>query len=174
MTEDEFIDDIFRKEGDTYAEPPRTDQPTGPGGITLPILREFMGPAATLEDLKTLTHERAREIVRWNLRRLARLARFDEIAFEPLKLQMIDFAYNSGQALATRWLQRVLRVDRTDRIDEPTLDALKHQDAWLVHHALIAARLQMIDMATDSGRVRKTFEEGLENRARSFSLLEVP
>lgn len=174
MTEDEIIDDVFKKEGDRYEEPPRIDQPTGRGGITLATLREFMGPTATLDDLKTLTHERAREIVRWKLRRLARLTRLDEIAFEPLKLQMIDFAYNSGQALAIRWLQRVLRVDRTGRLDEPTLDALKRHDPWLVHHALIAARLQMIDMATDSGRVDKKFEEGLENRVLSFSLLEVP
>lgn len=174
MTEDDIIDDVFKKEGDRYAEPPKIDQPSGRGGITLRTLREFMGPTATLDDLKTLTREKAREIVRWKLRYLARLTRLDEITFESLKLQMIDFAYNSGQALAIRWLQRVLRVDRTGRIDGPTLDALKRQDAWLVHHALIAARLQMIDMATDSGRVHKKLEEGLENRALSFSLPEVP
>jgi hypothetical protein len=32
----------------------------------------------------------------------------------------------------------------------------------------------MIDMSTDGGSIDKRFEEGLENRALTFSLLEVP
>jgi hypothetical protein len=76
--------------------------------------------------------------------------------------------------LAIRWLQRVLRVDRTGRIDAPDVGRIEASRPVLVDHALIAPRLQMIDMATDSRRVNKRFEEGLENRALTFSLLEVP
>jgi lysozyme family protein len=174
LTEEQLVDDVFRREGDTYEEPPRIDQPTGRGGIILGTLSEFIGRQATLQELKDLTHDKAREIVRWKVRRIAAVFKIDAIAFEPLRVQMLDFSYNSGPGLAWRWLQRVLRVPRTGKYDTATAAALDRADAWLVHQALIAARLQMIDSAVDSGAIKKQFEDGLERRSERFSLLEVP
>jgi lysozyme family protein len=177
MTLDHVIDDVFAREGDRYADEqsvPPIDQPTGRGGITLETLAAFRGAPCTVEDLKALTHAEARDVVRWLLRRLLMEARLSEIPFEPLRLQMLDLAYNSGPALAYRWLQRVLRVPRTGQLDGATLSALYSCSFWLVHQALIAARLQMVDRATDGGAIDKRYEEGLENRALTFSLLEVP
>lgn len=180
MTEDQLIADIFHKEGDYYAGPPQIDQPTARGGITLPLLQQYFNKVktshvqATIEHLKRMTRAEATDVIRWHLRNLAQMARIDFIQFEPLKLQMIDFAYNSGQSLAIRWLQRVLRVPRTGKIDNATIAALNTKDLWLVNEALVAARLRMIDMSTDGTSVDKKFEEGLENRAHSFSLLEIP
>jgi hypothetical protein len=64
MTDDEIIDDILRKKG-THMRSRRgpTSQPDR-AGSPLPTLREFMGPTTTLDDLKTLTREKAREIMR--------------------------------------------------------------------------------------------------------------
>lgn len=182
LTEERLLDDIFVKEGTRYGDQttrPPIDQPTAAGGIILPTLQAYFdatqpGRTATVADLKALTIERAREVVRWVLRRLARQYRIDVIGFEPLRIQMLDFAYNSGPALAIRWLQRVLRVPRTGTLDPVTEAAILRSDQWLVHQALIAARLQMIDMSTDGGSIDKKFEEGLENRALTFSLLAVP
>lgn len=175
MTIEQVIDDVFRKEGDRYAEPPEIDQPTGAGGIILPTLSEYLGRPATLAELKALAVDTARPIVRWKLSQLANRAGLDRITFEPLRLQAIDMAYNSGEGLAIRWLQRVLRVARSSKMDAPTIAALTNADQWLVNQALIGARLQMIDMSTNpGGSVDKKFEEGLENRALTFSLLEVP
>jgi lysozyme family protein len=175
ITEERLIDDVFLREGDVYSEPPRNDQPTGRGGITLTVLQECCGPQASLQDLRTLTHQAARDVVRWKLRQIAKVHGLNVITFEPLRLQLVDYAYNSGPGLALRWLQRVLRVQRTSRMDAATIASLQRSDLWLVHHALIAARLQMIDLATDpGGKVDHTFEEGLENRALTFSLLAVP
>ncbi len=188
-TEDDLIDDIFVREGDRYGDPttrPPIDQPTARGGVVLGTLQDYLdahgGGIATIEQLQTLTHVAAAEIIRWKLRQIGREALIDAIDFEPLRLQMIDFAYNSDAPLAMRWLQRVLRVPRTGRMDEPTLSALDGSDLWLVHQALIAARLQMIDLWSDPDPTRpkdvnvrrKQFEEGLENRALTFSLLAVP
>ena len=188
MTEDQIVDDVFVKEGDTYGDQhstPPIDQPTGRGGITLGTLLEFVLAtraelAPTVETLRTLSHAQAREIVRWKLRQLATHHGLDQIAFAPLRLHMIDFAYNSGAPLAIRWLQRVLGLARTGRMDVRTLAALKDPldsqrvSVW-IHQSLIAARLQMIDRATDpGGKVDHRYEEGLENRALSFSMLEVP
>jgi lysozyme family protein len=177
VTEADLIEDIFRKEGvrygDTTTTPP-IDQPTGPGGITLPTMTAYLGRPATVADLKALTKETATPVVRFALRMVAIDQGFTTIQYEPLRLQLIDFAYNSGPALAIRWLQRVLRVARSGKFDAGTNWAVQRQDAFLVHQALIAARLQMIDMSTDTGTIDKKFEEGLENRALTFSQLEVP
>lgn len=183
MTEEDLITAVFEKEGDKYGDrttSPPIDQPTARGGIILTTLQEYFdatqsGRRATVLDLQTMTHAVAREVVRWKLRQIAERNGFDSIAFEPLRLQLVDFAYNSGDPLAMRWLQRVLRVPRTSRMDHATRQALDRCDQFLVHQALIAARLQMIDAATDpGGKVDHRFEEGLESRALGFSLLEVP
>lgn len=174
MTEEQLIDDVFVKEGDEYAEPPRIDQPTGRGGITLQTLKACRMLPCTVEDLKTLTHQEAREVVRWVLRSLAARTGLSKIEYDPLRFQLLDFAYNSGEGLAIRWLQRVLRVPRTSKMDLLTVRRINEMDPFLVHQAVIAARLQMIDLSTDGTSIDKKYEEGLESRALTFSLLEVP
>jgi lysozyme family protein len=177
ITEDRLVEDTFEKEGREYGDEhthPPIDQPTAPGGIILKTLSEYLGRPATLAELRVLTVETARPIVRWKLRQIASANGLTGIGFEPLRLQMIDFTYNSGPGIAIRWLQRVLRVTPDGVIGPATRVALARADLWLVHQALIAARLQMIDMWTDSAAKRKAWEEGLENRALTFSLLAVP
>lgn len=175
-----LIDDIFIREGDRYAEPPKIDQPTGRGGITLQAYQRFCdamqpGRRVTKLDLAGLSHEDARAIVQWFLFELNREMGLDAVKFEHLRLHLLDWGYNSGGPLALRWLQRVLQVPRTGAMDVATVLKLGQSDLWLVHHALAFARLLMIDMATDpGGSVDAKFEEGLENRALSFSLLQIP
>lgn len=182
MTEDQLVDDIFEREGDRYGDEhtvPRIDQPTGAGGITLGTLRAYVADtgaalAVSVDTLRALTRRTAAPIVRWNLERLSKDQRFSEIDDTQLRLQMLDFAYNSGPSLAIRWLQRVLRVPRTGVMDRATLAALAASDEWLVNQALVGARLQMIDMWTDADKQRKAWEEGLESRGLLFSQLEIP
>jgi lysozyme family protein len=182
MTEDTLVASIFLKEGDTYGDQttiPRIDQPTGRGGITLATLRACKGPSMAIANLKAMTHDEAAVVVLWKLQQLAKDAKIDLIPSVPLRLQMMDFAYNSGEALAIRWLQRVLRVPRSSVIDLPTLAAVINADGWLVNQALIGARLEMIEDATAAAArgqpgIDKRYEAGLETRALTFSLLEVP
>ena|SRR3990167_4345552 len=187
MTEDQLIADVFVKEGDVYGDTtthPPIDQPTARGGIVLATLRAYIAAthsplAGTVTTLKALTREQAEAIVRWKLREDEKANKFDRIAFEPLRLQMRDFAYNSGPPLAIRWLQRVLRVPRTGVMDAATFAVLAEYGpnpfvVFLINQALIAARLQMVDMWTDSNKQAKAWEEGVESRGLTFSLLEVP
>jgi lysozyme family protein len=177
MTEADLVEHIFDKEGRTYGDEhtsPPIDQPTAPGGIILPTLSEYLGRPATLAELRALTVDTATPVVKWKLHQFGRQHNLIAITFAPLRLQMIDFAYNSGPSLAIRWLQRVLRVRRTGVMDADTVWAVQQQDSFLTHQSLIAARLQMIDMWSDADAKRKIFEEGLENRVLSFSLLEIP
>jgi lysozyme family protein len=174
MTEDQLVADVFVREGETYADEhstPPIDQPTAPGGIILATLSAYLGRPATLAELQALTKETATPIVRWVLHQFMARYGLTAITYEPLRLQMIDFAYNSGPERAIRWLQRVLQVEVTGRMDAQTIWAVQHEKGFLVHHALIAARLQMIDMWTDLEVRRRAWEEGLESRTLSFSLL---
>lgn len=174
----QVIDDIFIREGDAYAQPPRVDQPTGRGGITLAAFQHFCdamqpGRRVTKLDLQALSHEDARGIIGWFLTELHREMGLDVILYDPLRVQLLDWGYNSGGPLALRWLQRVLDVPRTGIMDVATARQLTAHSLRLVHQALIAARLQMIDSWSDAP-ANKQYEEGLENRALSFSLLQVP
>lgn len=176
-TLDQMIDDVFVKEGDRYAEPPAIDQPTGRGGITLAAYQRFadamqQGRRVTTLDLQGLSHKDARGIIQWLLEQLSQEMGLSDITFEPLRLQLLDFGYNSGGSRAIRWLQRVLNVPPTGKLDRGTVFLVEEKSGWLIHHALIAARLQMIDSFTDASNQKK-WEEGLENRALSFSLLQV-
>lgn len=182
MTDHDLVEAIFAREGVVYGDQsthPPIDQPTGAGGIILATLADYVAAtgapiAPTVETLRTLTQATAAPIVAWRLRQIAAANRFDHIAFDPLRLQMIDFAYNSGPALAIRWLQRCLRVARTGTMDGVTFTALGRDDPWLVNQALVGARLQMIDLWTDAHAQAKAWEEGLESRGLLFSLLQVP
>lgn len=183
-TLESLVQDIFVKEGDVYTEPPTIDQPTGRGGITLEVYKRFVldhgtwsiepRPDQLKEGLRTLSRAQAETIVRWYLQTISHQCGLVAITDELVRTQMLDFAYNSGPALAIRWLQRCLRVPRTGVMDARTIQALAHQDGFLLNQALIAARLQMIDLSTDGGSIDKKFEEGLESRALTFSLLDVP
>jgi len=174
MTIDQILDDLGRREGLTYAAPPQIDQPTGPYGITLSVLAAYREAEVTVTDLQQLTAPEAREVARWHLQQLAQRHGLDQIADPSLYVQLLDFCYNSGAGLAVRWLQRTLRVPRTSVLDLATVAAANAADPFLLNQALIAARLQMIDRATDAGAIDRKYEEGLESRALQFSQLEVP
>lgn len=184
MTFDQIVAAVFDREGDVYAEPPQIDQPTGRGGITLQTLQDYVrltGVALlppTLETLKALTHEQAAKIVAWKLQTFLRTSGLNHIADLPLRMFMLDFAYNSGQERAIRWLQRVVDVPRTGKMDAETIaavmfPAVKRLPVFLLL-GLIAARAQMVTSGVDSHTIAESFEHGLERRIASFSPLQVP
>ncbi len=179
MTEDDLLDAIGQREGLTYAEPPAIDQPTSAYGLILPAVQAWAKQCAPgvligVDTLRTMPAVKAREIARWHLRDLAEREGLNQIQDEDLRLQMLDFAYNSGAPRAIRWLQRVLQLPRTGRMDDVTRVNLPYNNPGLVHHALIGARVQMIHRAVAEGTIDKKFESGLLTRALSFSRLEVP
>jgi lysozyme family protein len=186
MTEVEILDGVLAREGGWRPETPRPSAPPDPAtnlGITLPTLRAWRNnPTLTADDLKELRPEEARQI--YAQRYIADPGFTPEnIPFEPLRIQLIDFGVNSGPARAIRWLQRVLRLSATGVLDQTTRSAL---DDWhrvdlesqqffdtyygLVNDALVAARSYMIDQSVDQGTMRKQDEEGVESRALSFFL----
>ena len=142
-------------------------------------LSEYLGRPATLAELKALTVETSRPIIRWKYRQLAQRYHLDQIVFELLRLQMLDWSYNSGPGTAIKWLQSVLQLEHSEvEIDGGfgpiSQAALNASSAKLVNQALVGARLQFIDRWTDKAKQRKAWGGGLESRGLLFSLLSVP
>lgn len=186
MTDDEILDGLLHREGGFRAEVTRPDGSIDPDtnfGITAPVLGEWLGLGrwATTEEVKSLKKEMARTIFRKKYV-IAPGFTAENIPFEPLRVQLIDFGVNSGPERAIRWLQRVLRIATTGRLDTLTISVLREYGGTdmldgnnesalaLVNDALVAARLYMIDRAVDTGRMRKADEEGVESRALEFFL----
>jgi hypothetical protein len=57
----------------------------------------------------------------------------------------------------------------TSQMDDRTLTALQGVPQYLVHEALITARVRMIRGAVKDGTIDSSDEDGLINRALSFS-----
>ena len=204
MTADEIIDGLLEREGgwrDAVLRPDGSVDPATNMGITLPTLREHAdllvgmgvpGNHSTWQEaLWALTAEQASVIYR-KVYVLDPGFTPENIPFEPLRVQLIDFGVNSGPERAVRWLQRVLdlfeplrgseytnnseyvRLTFSGKMDERLIARLKYAQNChalpLVNDALVAARSYMVDRAVDQGIMRKQDEEGVESRALGFFL----
>src|SRR5262249_20903916 len=110
MTTDDLVEQRLDFEGRVYAEPPAIDQPTGPGGVTLSTLAAWRRQPVSVADLRALTVDEAALILRAAIQRDLVQYGFDQITFEPLRVQCLDYAWNSGSERAIRWLQRTLGI----------------------------------------------------------------
>ncbi len=180
MTEDEILSTILKNEGGFKNDPEDPADPTN-FGITAAVAGEWLklGRRADAVEMQTLvTEDVAKAIYRKRYIEDPGFTR-ENIPFEPLRRQLVDLGVNSGPSRAIRLLQRVLRVPVTGTLDHATILTLTNPDrqsgvndwiAPIVNDALVAARLFMIDTATDKGTIFKGYEEGLESRALSFFL----
>lgn len=171
MTTDMLIAGILDREGGYTADTADAGNANGGAtnfGITSRTWGAYRGlnRPATRAEIKAITRD---EAVAFYAKRYVEQSPFASVAYEPLKVQLIDFGINSGNARAVRWLQRTLNVPVTGIMDERTRTAVNLYPGWLVNRALACARLWMVDQATDHGDIDKKFEEGLESRALSFA-----
>lgn len=170
MTPDALIDALLEREGGFRAAKKRPDGSFDPPtnyGITATTwggYRQLNRPA-TVAEVKAITREQA---VAFYQRELAQ-SPFGRVVYAPLQAQLFDFGENSGTARAIRWLQRVLRVPVTGVMDERTTTALAVLPQFLVHEALIGARVRMIRGAVTDGSIDASDEAGLLNRALAFT-----
>lgn len=176
MTEAELIDGVLKREGlfrEAVQRPDGTWDPMTFRGITATTLGEWrqLGRQATREELLGMPIEETRLIYR---RLYVEGPGFisEQVPFEALRETLIDFGINSGQARATRYLQRAVRVEVTGVMDRRTVAWLHDHRGflWLVNDTLCAARLQMISGAVKAGTIRKQDKNGLMTRALGFVL----
>src|SRR3990167_148442 len=179
MTADEIVGGILQREGgwrDAKTRPDGTVDPPTNRGITLPTLQAYY--KQYVDASVVVTDANLRELSTDLATRIYTSMFVDapgftpaNIPFEPLRVQLIDFGVNSGPARAVRWLQRVLRLVPTGRLDQPTVVTLGRyipmmdgHGGAILHDALVAARSYMIDQLEDHGQLRSADEERSEER----------
>jgi lysozyme family protein len=117
VTEHEIIDGVLQREGGYRNVPGDRGGPTN-YGITAETYANWRGwtrPASAAE-IQNMPVLHARMIY---FQRFIAQPGFteDAIPFEPLRVQLIDFGVNSGSERAIRWLQRLLQVPVTGKLD---------------------------------------------------------
>lgn len=167
MLLDDVVAATLQREGLRYTEPPENDQPTGVGGITLAALAAYQGSPATIAQLKALTIDDASAIIRKRFEDDLGRLHFAQIGYEPLRVQMLDFAYNSGEARAVRWLQRTVGLAGlfvTGQMDDRTWRAMAGISSVLLNNALAATRAHaaigggVADVHLQAGVMRRAIE----------------
>ena len=168
MTVDDLATATMGREGG-YRDVP--SDPGGPTnfGITAHTWGFYCGwnRPATAEEVQAITPADARAFYTHQVVTSA-FATLDD----PLRAQLFDFGVNSGAERAIRWLQRVLRVPVTSRLDALTLQALNAVPLHLVNNALVAARVRMYHDTVALDPAQHDELEGWINRAVEF--LDVP
>lgn len=178
MTDADVIDAVLAKEGglrDAVQRPDGSWDPLTLRGVTTVTLGAWrkLGRPATRAELLAMSATETREILRAGYI-VGPGFTPDKIPHDPLRLNVADFAVNSGAQRATRWLQRVCRLPVTSVMDAPTV-AWLHAHAgylWLVNEALVAVRVRMLESGVGEGWLRPEDRSGVMHRALSF--LETP
>lgn len=166
MTIDDIIAGVIQREGG-YSHDLKDPGGETNYGITWPTLKraiveQLVPPTTTI---KSLTPALATTIYH---HLFVLNPGFDQIPFEDLKAEMVDFGVNSGPARATRTLQRLLHLEPTGVLDGTLVSTIWKHDPLLLNDALAGARAKFIDELTDAKPEMKKFEEGLESRALDF------
>lgn len=179
ITIDEMLEEILRTEGGFTADPKdrahygkadpargrRWDCACTNMGITQATLSDYYGRQATLDEVKSLSRELAKEIYET---RYVTGPRFHTM---PVLIQpvLIDAGVHSGPRRSVRWLQEVLNMAgygplSTDGAIGPSTraaaeKAASEMGAWLVN-ALIEQRRQFLEGLIASDPSQERFRRG--------------
>lgn len=165
-----LLDEILAAEGwPAYTHAP--DDRGGPtkGGVTLATLREWRGRPVTVDDLRALTEQEARQIYTV---RYVTAPKFGEIVDGLLRWQVVDAGVMSGPRRATEWLQAVAGT-KPDGVYGSKTDARVNA---LSPHALgvqfAAVRIRFLGRLIERDRTQARWAAGWLNRATKFLDLE--
>lgn len=175
---DRIIAHILQVEGwPAFTDNPRDRGGPTKGGVTLQTLRDWRGNQALgIGALKDLPQAEAEAIYR---QRYIVEPRFDHIADELLRFQVVDAGVMSGPDRATRWLQEAIGVIADGRIGLQTLAALNGANAHRLGILYAVIRIRFLgDLIAKTGRSpspaddQDVWASGWLIRASSFLLLE--
>lgn len=172
MSIDEMLNDVIAKEGG-YVNHPNDKGGATKYGITQKTLSKYLEKAVTIEEVKALDIETAKDIYELRYYRSPKIDRL------PSKIQpfVLDCAVNHGPRRAIKFVQHVcndagfgpLTVDglmgpKTKMKAGECLEALNH---WMLL-ALIEERQAFYGLIVQNNPSQEVFLKGWMNRARSF------
>lgn len=164
MTEFDIISDILTREGG-YVDDAADSGGATNFGVTAQTLGEWrhLGRDASRAEVRLLTEQEAREIYS------ARYVRpFRDIAYEPLRVALVDFGVLAGPLTATRALQRVLEVGDDGIVGAVTRAALASVPQRLVVYGVVAERCKHCSDLAERRPKDRRFIRGWILRAVSF------
>lgn len=171
-TVDSLIGDILRREGGFVNHPADRGGPTK-HGITQRTLSEWLGRTASVEDVKTLEEDTAREIYERNYYRAPRLDTLPE-RIRPL---VFDCSVNHGPRRAVMFVQNVVNeagfgpVDVDGTLGPQTRRVTENADAEMgpfLVNALVDERKAFYASLIANDPSQAVFERGWMARAEEF------
>lgn len=164
MTPNEIIEALLRREGGFVDHAADRGGATN-HGVTQAVLAEWRGKPVTVDDVKALTANEAREIYREQY--IGRPG-FLGIENEAVRALTIDCAVNHGVKRAVQLLQESARVF-TDGIFGPnTRDAVNRMTAGVLYRRLCAARVRLYGQIVTKNPSQAVFAAGWANRVAEF------
>jgi lysozyme family protein len=185
---DQALDELIQREGGFTDNPKdsahqkrrargdRWDSYCTNMGITQFTLSDWLGRQATIEEVRNLTHETAKEIYEtkyWTGPRLHTLP-----VSQPLQLNVFDAGVMSGPRNAVLWLQQVLNLAgfecSADGVVGPELRRVSAQAeqamGTLLNNAYCERRIQFYEGLAERNPKNRTFLNGWKNRVQHFVL----
>ena len=138
MSVDSIIDDIIRREGGFTDR--RADRGSATNyGITISTLSDWYGRAASIDDVKNLPEQEAREIYR---ERYLIMPGFLGIENETIRAFAVDSAVQHGSGNAVKFLQRAAHVFVDGIFGPKTRDAVNRMTPAALYRRACAARVR--------------------------------
>lgn len=164
MKVDRIIEEIIQKEGGFSNHPADPGGPTN-FGITIRTLSKWRGHDVTVEDVKNLTEDEAKDI--YNSEYVLRPG-FDKIPESMLKSNLIDFGVNSGPKTAIMNLQTLLGVRADGLLGPTTLAAIEQVNLKDLNNELVKRRVLTYARIVQNSPKKLVFLYGWLKRALSF------
>lgn len=170
-TPDQMIDDILAREGGFVNHPADRGGPTN-FGVTQATLTSWRGREATIDDVRSLTMDEARDIYRTRYYVGPKIDRLPSL-IQPL---VFDMSINHGPGTAIKLLQRVLNErgitcevdggigDETIRCAQTAVDQFGED----LINFLVDKRIQFYHQIVDKNSSQSVFLNGWLNRANEF------
>lgn len=156
MTTDDILNEILEREGGFVNNPSDRGKATK-FGITMNTLADYRGAPVTVEDVKALTLNEARDILRD--RYLMKPGIF-HIPNDILRAAVLDYAVHSGPATAIKALQRVLGVPADGVMGGQTLHAATIKTGFYVVLRLHCERLRHVGRIISKDASQAKFAAG--------------
>jgi lysozyme family protein len=163
VTIDDILNDVLKAEGGFVNDPSDRGGATNMG-ITMSTLASWRRKTVTVEEVKALTEDEARDIYRAQY--------FVEPGYaslpEALWPMVVDAAVNHGPSSATRMLQRALGVNDDGVMGPMTLAMVKTYDVKILAARFVAQRARKYGKIISGDPSQAKFAAGWMNRLATF------
>lgn len=162
---EKLIPKIKKWEGGYSSHPADTDGGCTMRGITLTTFRRYYGRNKNCNDLKNITEDQWRHILKtgfWDKMRA------DEIENQSIAELCVQMCWGSGTVTAIKKIQRCLGTDADGIVGKKTLALLNGDNRAEIHAKLLEMRRLWFMNIVQNNPKKKVFLKGWLNRLETF------